>query len=225
MGVWRRLIGATASAADDAAQARTASWLVRDAPDVAERGVLNAAGLRRWIGFFVLLGLFARIMRYAVRFPLWDDESFLCVNFISRSYTELLRPLHAGEVTMLAITAHSSFRLHSEAGWADTVLAHLSPKLRECASVQLHEVILDRRLGVPYRTRHNGLQESSDHVLYESDMATAVRAVANGANVAFVMGVPNPPLLLDISSRDELLPARSAELGLDLPGLMNHVVG
>ncbi len=101
MGVWRRLIGATASAADDAAQARTASWLVRDAPDVAERGVLNAAGLRRWIGFFVLLGLFARIMRYAVRFPLWDDESFLCVNFISRSYTELLRPLDYHQVAPL----------------------------------------------------------------------------------------------------------------------------
>ena len=146
-------------------------------------------------------------------------------HFDPETARELLRPLHAGEVTMLAITAHSSFRLHSEAGWADTVLAHLSPKLRECASVQLHEVILDRRLGVPYRTRHNGLQESSDHVLYESDMATAARAVANGANVAFVMGVPNPALLLDIAGRDELLPARSAELDLDLPGLMNHVVG
>lgn len=138
---------------------------------------------------------------------------------------ELLRPLHAGEVTMLAITSHSSFRLHSEAGWADTVLAHVDPKLRECASVQLHEIILDRRLGVPYRTRHDGLQKSSDHVLYESDMIAAVRAVANGANVAFVMGVSNPALLLDIASRDELLPSRSAELDLDLPGLMNHVVG
>jgi hypothetical protein len=145
-------------------------------------------------------------------------------HFDPETARELLRPLHAGEVTMLAITAHSSFRLHSEAGWADTILAHLSPKLRECASVQLHEIILDRRLGVPYRTRHDGLQESSDHVLYESDMTTAVRAVANGANAAFVMGVPNPALLLDIASRDELLPARSAELDLDLPGLLNYVV-
>ncbi len=137
---------------------------------------------------------------------------------------ELLRPVHPGEVTMLAITAHSSFRLHSEAGWADTVLAHVSPKLRECASVQLHEIILDRHLGVPYRTRHDGRQEASDHVIYENDMAAAVRAVADGANAAFVMGVPDSAALLDIASRGELLPARSAQLDLNLQGLVKYVV-
>jgi hypothetical protein len=115
----------------------------------------------------------------------------------------LLRPVHPGELTMLAITAHSSFRLHSEAGWADTVLAHVSPKLRECASVQLHEIILDRRLGIPYRTRPDGLQETSDHVVHESNMTAAVRAVANGG---------------------ELLPARSTQLDLGLKGLLEYVV-
>jgi hypothetical protein len=60
--------------------------------------VLDPATLRRWIGLFVLLGLFTRVMRYGLRFPLWDDESFLCVNFISRGYAELLRPLDFHQV-------------------------------------------------------------------------------------------------------------------------------
>jgi hypothetical protein len=145
-------------------------------------------------------------------------------HFEPETAKQLLRPLHPGEVTMLAITAHSSFRLHSEAGWADTVLAHLSPKLRQCASVQLHEIILDRRLGVPYRTRDDGLQQASDHVVYESDMTAAVRAVADGANVAFLMAVPNSAVLLASASRGEWLPARSAELDLHLQGLMKYVV-
>jgi hypothetical protein len=145
-------------------------------------------------------------------------------HFNPETARELLRPVHPGEVTMLAITAHSSFRLHSEAGWADTVLAHLSPEFRQCASVQLHEIILDRRLGVPYRTRQDGLQQASDHLEYESDMTAAVRGVADGANAAFLMAVPDPAMVLAIASRGELLPARTAELDLDLEGFMKYVV-
>jgi len=63
-----------------------------------ETNDVDAAGLKRWIGWFVLLGLFARIMRFTLCFPLWDDESFLCVNFISRSYAELLQPLDYHQV-------------------------------------------------------------------------------------------------------------------------------
>ncbi len=61
-------------------------------------GRSRSGGALRWLAFFVLLGLFARVMRYALRFPLWDDESFLCVNFIGRSYAELLRPLDFHQV-------------------------------------------------------------------------------------------------------------------------------
>jgi dolichyl-phosphate-mannose-protein mannosyltransferase len=50
-------------------------------------------GEPRLIVAFVLIGLLARAVRYGLNFPLWDDESFLCVNFVSRSYAELLQPL------------------------------------------------------------------------------------------------------------------------------------
>ncbi|WP_010588152.1 ArnT family glycosyltransferase [Schlesneria paludicola] len=53
---------------------------------------------QRIIGWLIGLGLLARVVRYYLCFPLWDDESFLCVNFISRSFAELLRPLDYHQV-------------------------------------------------------------------------------------------------------------------------------
>lgn len=42
---------------------------------------------------FIALGLIARCVRYGLRFPLWEDECFLCANLIDRGYVELLQPL------------------------------------------------------------------------------------------------------------------------------------
>ena len=98
MQAWRRVFGASGTAGTEHDSVRPAACLVPDLPAPAERGVLDPAALGRWLAFFVLLGLFARVMRYALRFPLWDDESFLCVNFIGRSYAELLKPLDFHQV-------------------------------------------------------------------------------------------------------------------------------
>ena len=54
--------------------------------------------VQRLVGLFVWLGLLARAIRYYLCFPLWDDESFLCVNLIHRSYAELLQPLDYHQV-------------------------------------------------------------------------------------------------------------------------------
>ena len=94
-GQWRSAVGFPAPGS---APERQGSCLVADVPGALESGVLDPASLQRWLGLFILLGLFTRFMRYALRFPLWDDESFLCVNFISRSYAELLRPLDFHQV-------------------------------------------------------------------------------------------------------------------------------
>jgi hypothetical protein len=42
---------------------------------------------------FMVLGLAARMIRYLLRFPLWEDECFLAVNFMDRGFWELTQPL------------------------------------------------------------------------------------------------------------------------------------
>ncbi len=47
---------------------------------------------------FLLLGIVARSVRYFLRFPLWDDECFLCFNFIERDYSGLMQALDYHQV-------------------------------------------------------------------------------------------------------------------------------
>ncbi|MBN2022453.1 MAG: glycosyltransferase family 39 protein [Pirellulales bacterium] len=54
---------------------------------------LDARRLARWTWTLVLLGLAARVVRYLLVFPLWDDEAFLNVNLLDRGYAGLLEPL------------------------------------------------------------------------------------------------------------------------------------
>ncbi|MDH3376622.1 MAG: glycosyltransferase family 39 protein [Gammaproteobacteria bacterium] len=42
---------------------------------------------------FVTLGLVARSLRYSLQFPLWEDEAFLFMNMVGRSYADFLEPL------------------------------------------------------------------------------------------------------------------------------------
>ncbi|MEK6238263.1 MAG: glycosyltransferase family 39 protein, partial [Planctomycetales bacterium] len=47
---------------------------------------------------FLLLGIAARGARYLLCFPLWDDETFLCANFIGATYADLLGRLNYHQV-------------------------------------------------------------------------------------------------------------------------------
>ncbi|MFC1766304.1 hypothetical protein ACFL6U_30035 [Planctomycetota bacterium] len=55
----------------------------------------QAQGIRwdRWMCIFVSLAVLTRSVRYVLRFPLWDDESFLCISFYRCGFGELLEPL------------------------------------------------------------------------------------------------------------------------------------
>ena len=52
-----------------------------------------------WI--LLALGVTARVVRYLLRFPLWDDEAFLCANFLDRGYLDLIQPLDNHQVAPL----------------------------------------------------------------------------------------------------------------------------
>lgn len=87
-------------------------WLAVESPASAQSGSVSlvktrcesgplsieTVDVRRLVTFFIGFGLLARAIRFYLCFPLWDDESFLCVNLIHRTYAELLQPLDYHQV-------------------------------------------------------------------------------------------------------------------------------
>ncbi len=55
----------------------------------------------RLILLLVAVGLVWRVLRYALGFPFWGDESFVCVNFVARDYAGMIRPLVYGQIAPL----------------------------------------------------------------------------------------------------------------------------
>jgi len=52
----------------------------------------------RWVYAFLAVGILGRAVRYFARFPLWEDECFVSVNFFRRGYLGLLGPLEYHQV-------------------------------------------------------------------------------------------------------------------------------
>lgn len=67
----------------------------------SDREPLAARVVDRWVWFLVAVGVAARIVRYLLCFPLWDDECFLMVNLIDRDYAGLMQPLDYHQVAPL----------------------------------------------------------------------------------------------------------------------------
>jgi hypothetical protein len=66
---------------------------------------LNAAS--RWLSVprltlgLLVLGVLWRVTRWAWGFPIWGDEAFVGVNFITRDYAGMVRPLDYGQIVPL----------------------------------------------------------------------------------------------------------------------------
>jgi hypothetical protein len=65
---------------------------------VDESEPLGDRRAQRWIWIFLALGLAARLVRYALKFPLWNDECGLSASLLDRGYVDLLGPLDYGQV-------------------------------------------------------------------------------------------------------------------------------
>ncbi|MCR4415184.1 MAG: glycosyltransferase family 39 protein, partial [Thermoguttaceae bacterium] len=59
--------------------------------------VLDRRQANRWIAGLIALGIAVRLVRFALRFPLWYDEAALSANFLDRGYLDFLRPLECGQ--------------------------------------------------------------------------------------------------------------------------------
>lgn len=64
----------------------------------ADGGLLSPRRQGLLLLLFLCLGLATRALRYFLRFPLWDDECFLCINFMDRDFWEVLSPLQYHQV-------------------------------------------------------------------------------------------------------------------------------
>jgi hypothetical protein len=53
---------------------------------------------RFWLWGLLALGVLTRSVRYFQRFPLWEDECFVCVSVFKRGFRELLQPLDYHQV-------------------------------------------------------------------------------------------------------------------------------
>lgn len=57
--------------------------------------------LRRLTLALLAIGVLWRLLRYLLRFPIWDDEAFICLNFLELDYLGLTRELHNCQVAPL----------------------------------------------------------------------------------------------------------------------------
>jgi hypothetical protein len=92
---WRWLAGEQSTITDSK---RPQACLSGDTGETETISIPNELSQNRLLGLFILVGVLARVIRYYLCFPLWDDESFLCVNLIDRSFVELLQPLDFHQV-------------------------------------------------------------------------------------------------------------------------------
>jgi len=65
---------------------------------LSDGALLPESWQNRFLLGFLLLGLAARCVRFFLRFPLWEDECFLCLSLSERGYLDLLQPLEYHQV-------------------------------------------------------------------------------------------------------------------------------
>jgi len=122
---------------------------------------------------------------------------------------EVLRRLSesAGkDVVMAACTRDGSYLLRAIPEKIDAALAHLPPEQRSLDVVQLHEVLLQRVLGItPEQVREQS------HVSYFRDADEAVGRLKEGANVAFLINPVSMEQLKQVAFAGQVMPQKSTD--------------
>jgi hypothetical protein len=71
---------------------------LRHVPAAIDAGIEHGAAATRLAAALVALGVAMRVVRYAMRFPLWGDEAALAANFLDRGFVDLFAPLEFQQV-------------------------------------------------------------------------------------------------------------------------------
>jgi len=107
---------------------------------------------------------------------------------------------------MAACTRDGSYLLRAIPEKIDAALAHLPPEQRSLDVVQLHEVLLQRVLGItPEQVREQS------HVSYFRDADEAVGRLKEGANVAFLINPVSMEQLKQVAFAGQVMPQKSTD--------------
>lgn len=125
---------------------------------------------------FISLGLLARTVRYILQFPLWDDESFLCVSLYQCGFRELLEPLTRHQVApFLFLWLEKAMVLLF--GFNELSL-RLIPFIVSIASIFLFALLVRRLLSGPtqvfcmawFAVSYPGIRYAAEAKQYATDM-------------------------------------------------------
>jgi hypothetical protein len=98
----------------------------------------------RWVQGFLGLGIALRLLRFALNFPLWNDEGYLALNILERDFAGLCRPLDYGQVCpVLFLWAEEAITL--AIGFSECSL-RLLPTIASVASLILVRHVAGRLL-------------------------------------------------------------------------------
>jgi hypothetical protein len=129
---------------------------------------------------FLALGLFVRLVRFLVVYPIWPDEAFVAANFLNRGYLDLLRPLEFAQVCPLLFLwiELTVVRIFGFSEWS----LRLFPALCGLASMVLFRHVAARLLrGIPlllavgiFATSFSPIRHSAEVKPYASDLLAAL---------------------------------------------------
>jgi hypothetical protein len=122
-----------ADARQQASAEKTPSFAQRPTPHAPPSSFL--AALTFWTLAAVGIGVAWRTVRFFLQFPIWGDESFVCVNFLDNTFAGLLGPLRVGQICPLPFL-WSELALYRWLGPSELVL-RLVPYLAGLAALAL----------------------------------------------------------------------------------------
>lgn len=138
----------------------------------------------RLVWTLVAVGVLARAVRYALCFPLWEDEAFLCANFIGRGYADLLQPLTYHQVAPL-LFLWIELTLVKWLGYSELVL-RLFPFACGIGSVFLFKHVAERLLRgsalvlavAVFACCYPGIRYAAEAKQYGSDLMVSLALIA-----------------------------------------------
>jgi hypothetical protein len=143
-------------------------------------GPLSAEQIQRWMWFLIALGILARAFRYALRFPLWGDESYLSASLLDRGFLDLTRPLEYHQVcpllylwvqrALVKLLGFSEYTLRLW-GFACSIASLLL--FRWLARCVLRGTALLMAVGI-FAVGYPGIRYAAEAKPYECDLAVAL---------------------------------------------------